>query len=519
LTSEARQRPEINRWIIATTVMFSSLMVFLDTAVVNVSLPYIAGSLSATVDEATWALTAYLAATAVILPISGWLASTFGRRRLMLVSVASFTAASFLCGIAPSIELLVFFRILQGVTGGMMGPLSQAILLETFPPEERGKAMAFWAMGIIAAPVLGPLLGGYLTMEASWRWVFYVNVPIGVLALVMIELFIFDPPYLRRASRRVDYAGIWLLVVGIGALQVVLDRGQEDDWFASGLITTMVAVTVASLVVFIVRELSIEHPVVDLRVFREITFSIGTFISSMLFFILFGSMVLLPIFLQTVLGYSPLDAGMAMAPRGLGSLVATPIVGMLLNHVGVRKLLLSGLAIGAGTSWWLSLISLDVGYWDLFWPQFVQGWALGLLFVPLTVVTMSRISNVDMGNATSVYNVLRNVGSSVGIATVSTFLVRSQYRSFERLRAHFDGFGQRSLVTLGQAREMFLDAGVPEPAAGERALRAVAASIDQQAHLLSFTGAFELLAWLFVSMMPLVYLMQAHRSRSGGTSY
>ena len=499
--------------------MFSSLMVFVDTAVVNVSLPYIAGSLSATVDEATWALTAYLAATAVVLPISGWLASTFGRRRLMLLSVASFTMASFLCGMAPSLELLVFFRILQGVTGGMMGPLSQSILLETFPPEERGKAMAFWAMGIIAAPILGPLLGGYLTMEASWRWVFYVNVPIGVLALVMIELFIFDPPYLRRTSTRVDYAGIWLLVVGIGALQVVLDKGQEDDWFSSGFITAMVAVAVASLVVFVVRELSIENPVVDLSVFRDITFSIGTFISSMLFFILFGSMVLLPIFLQTVLGYSPLDAGMAMAPRGLGSLVATPIVGLLLNPVGARKLLLLGLAIGAGTSWWLSRISLDVGYWDLFWPQFVQGWALGLLFVPLTVVSMSRISNVDMGNAPSVYNVLRNVGSSVGIATGSTFLVRSQYRNFEGLRAHYDGFGQRSLATLGQAREMFLDVGVPEPVASERALQTVVDSIGQQAHLLSFTAAFELLAWLFLAMMPLIVLMQTRRSRSSGIAH
>ena len=508
MTPPHSDAPEINRWVIATTVMFSSLMVFLDTAVVNVSLPYIAGSLSATVDEATWALTSYLAATAVILPMSGWLASRFGRRRLMLLSVSSFTGASFLCGIAPTMELLVFFRVLQGVTGGVMAPLSQSILLETFPHEERGKAMSFWAMGIIAAPILGPLLGGYLTMEASWRWVFYVNVPVGVLSVVMIELFIFDPPYLRRGPSRIDFTGICLLIVGIGALQLVLDKGQEDDWFSSPLIVVMFAVAVASMVAFVVRELSIENPIVDLRIFRNLTFTLGAIVSSSLFFILFGSMVLLPIFLQTLLGYSPLEAGMAMAPRGLGSLVVTPIVGQLTDRVGNRKLLLAGLLIGAGTSWWLSRITLDVGYWDLFWPQFIQGWALGLLFVPLTVVSMSRISNAEMGNATSVYNVVRNVGSSVGIAMVSTFLVRSQYKNYEILRGHYDGFGAPSRLVMERAGEVFRDAGLVGPAVEESALRSVVSAISDQAQMLAFSGAFQLLAALFVCMIPVIFLMR-----------
>src|SRR5690349_20205470 len=256
----------VNPWIVAIAVMFATFMEVLDTTVVNVSLPHIASNLSATTDEATWALTSYLVANAIILPMTGWLASKFGRKRLLMWSTAGFTLASFLCGAAPNLASLVIFRIIQGATGGALQPLSQAVLLESFKPEERGRAMGFWGLGIVVAPILGPVLGGWVTENYSWRWVFYINLPVGIVSLIMTQMYVFDPPYLRRESFRIDYWGMGLLVVGIGALQYVLDKGQQDDWFASSLITVLAAVAAAGLIALIVRELNTEHPIVDLYV-------------------------------------------------------------------------------------------------------------------------------------------------------------------------------------------------------------------------------------------------------------
>src|SRR6059058_1707460 len=272
----------INPWLIAVSVMFATFMEVLDTTVVNVSLPHIAGSLSASIDEATWALTSYLVANAIILPMTGWLASMFGRKNLLILSVVGFTASSFLCGLAPTLPALIFFRILQGATGGALQPLSQAVLLEAFPPHDRGKAMGFWALGIVVAPILGPVLGGYLTDNYSWRWVFYINIPVGIASIVMTKLYIFDPAYLKAESRKVDYWGIGMLAVGIGALQIVLDKGQEEDWFSSNMIILLSIVAVVTLAAFVVYELLIEHPVVDLRVFKVRTYSTGVFLMTLL---------------------------------------------------------------------------------------------------------------------------------------------------------------------------------------------------------------------------------------------
>src|SRR5216110_2632429 len=258
----------INPWLIAVSVMFATFMEVLDTTVVNVSLPHIAGSLSVTIDEATWALTSYLVANAIILPMTGWLASMFGRKNLLMLSVIGFTAASFLCGLAPTLESLIFFRIVQGATGGALQPLSQAVLLEAFPPSERGKAMGFWGLGVVVAPILGPVLGGWLTDSYSWRWVFYINIPVGIASIVMTKLYIFDPPYLKAESRRVDYWGIGMLAVGIGALQIVLDTGQQEDWFSSNLILGLTVITIATLGALVVHELTTPDPIVDLRVFK-----------------------------------------------------------------------------------------------------------------------------------------------------------------------------------------------------------------------------------------------------------
>src|SRR5579863_5401478 len=316
--------PQINPWIIATSVMFSTFMEILDTTVVNVSLPHIAGNLSSTVDEATWALTSYLVANAIILPITGWLANHFGRKRLLMMSVVGFTAASFLCGLSPSLPFLIVFRIIQGACGGGLQPLSQAILLEAFPQQKRGQAMAFWALGIVVAPMLGPVLGGWLTDNYSWRWVFYINVPIGVLSVLLTYFFIFDPHYLRKKSLGIDYWGIGLLVLGIGSLQILLDKGQEDDWFGSQFITVLAVLAVIGLTGLIIRELKTAHPVMDLGVFRYRSFAIGTSLMTAVGLVLYGSTVLLPLLMQEVLGFTATRAGITNVPRGMASFIAMP---------------------------------------------------------------------------------------------------------------------------------------------------------------------------------------------------
>src|SRR5215217_2750413 len=345
----AEQHRHINPWLIAVSVMFATFMEVLDTTVVNVSLPHIAGSLSVTIDEATWALTSYLVANAIILPMTGWLASVFGRKRLLMLSVVGFTAASFLCGLAPTLGTLILFRVMQGATGGALQPLSQAVLLEAFPPQDRGKAMAFWALGIVVAPILGPVLGGWLTDTYSWRWVFYINLPVGVVSILMTKLYVFDPAYLRQETVKVDYWGIGLLALWIGALQIALDLGQQRDWFSSRFITTLVVMAALGVVAFIVRQLYAGEPIVDLRVFKDRTYSTGVFLMTTLGFVLYGSLVLLPIMLQTLLGYPSLQAGIAMAPRGLGSLIGMPVVGLLIGKMDARKLVAVGLVTGAIT--------------------------------------------------------------------------------------------------------------------------------------------------------------------------
>src|SRR5262252_7298854 len=412
-TSTEVSIPHVNPWWIAVAVMFGTFMEVLDTTVVNVSLPHIAGSLSVTPEEATWALTSYLVANAVILPITGWLANYFGRKRLLMFAVVGFTASSFMCGFAPSLAWLVTFRIVQGLTGGVLQPVSQAVMLEAFPPAQRGKAMGFWGLGIVVAPMLGPVLGGWLTDNYSWRWVFYINIPVGILSIIMTRIFIFDPPYIRRTTSKVDTWGIGMLAVGIGALHIVLDKGQQEDWFSSTWIKSLAALAGIMLITFVIHELRTKDPVIHLRVFKERTYATGVFLMTTLGFVLYGSLVLLPLFLQTVLAYPAIQAGIAMAPRGLGSFIAMPIVGLIVAKTDPRKLLSVGL-IGAALSLYaLGALNLGIGYWDIFWPQFFQGLAMGFVFVPLTTVTMSAIPKQELGNATSIFNLMRNLGGGI----------------------------------------------------------------------------------------------------------
>jgi MFS transporter, DHA2 family, multidrug resistance protein len=499
---------DVNPWIIAISVMLSTFMEVLDTTVVNVSLPHIAGSLSASVDEATWALTSYLVANAIILPITGWLSNYLGRKRLLIFATSGFTAASFLCGLAPTLSFLIFFRVVQGACGGALQPISQAVLLESFPPEDRGKAMAFWGLGIVVAPMLGPVLGGWLTDSYSWRWVFYINVPIGIASVLMTQLFIFDPPYIRRTSTRIDYWGIGMLAVGVAALQVVLDKGQEADWFAAHWITALAVVAGVALTAMVIYELKAPHPVIDLRVFLVRTYSTGVFLMAILGVVLYGSLVILPIMLQTLLGYPALQAGIALFPRGLGSFLTMPIVGAFMSRVDPRKLLLGGIAGGSASLFLLGRLNLSVGYWDIFWPQFLQGVSLACLFVPLTTITMDPIRREVMGNATSIFNLMRNLGGSVGIAAVTTLVARHQQTNLNNLAGNVAGSRLRVQALLEAFRNWFIYRGADAATSTRRAYDALFGIVQQQAAVLSFNQVFWLLGMLFVLMMPLVFLMR-----------
>ena len=508
-------RTNINPWLIAVSVMFATFMEVLDTTVVNVSLPHIAGNLSASIDEATWALTSYLVANAIILPMTGWLASMFGRKRLLMISVVGFTAASFLCGLAPTLGALIFFRILQGATGGCLQPLSQAVLLEAFAPQDRGKAMGFWALGIVVAPILGPVLGGWLTDNYSWRWVFYINIPVGIASIVMTQMYIFDPPYLQAESRKVDYWGIGMLAVGIGALQIVLDKGQEDDWFSSNMILILAIVSAVTLAALIWHLLVADDPIVDLRVFKERSYAVGVFLMTVVGFVLYGSMVLLPVMLQTLLGYPPLQAGIAMAPRGIGSFFMMPITGLMTGKFDPRKLLTAGLLVGGTTLIWLSQLNLQAGYWDIFWPQLLQGVGMSLLFVPLTTISMDAIPREKMGNATSLFNLMRNIGGSIGIAVTGTLLARHSQVSVNTLGANVTAYDPASQTMLFQLRAAFIAAGSDAATATTRAYAALFGMLQRQATMVSFVGIFQLLGVMFIALVPLVLLMKRPRARSG----
>ncbi|HEV2698806.1 MAG TPA: DHA2 family efflux MFS transporter permease subunit [Terriglobales bacterium] len=515
MSSQAQAIPEINPWLIAIAVMSSTFMEVLDTTVVNVSLPHIAGSLSASTDEATWTLTSYLVANAIILPMTGWLAGRFGRKRLLLMAVTGFTVSSFFCGFAPSLGFLIIFRVLQGACGGGLQPLSQAILLESFPAEKRGQAMAFWALGIVVAPMLGPVAGGWLTDNYSWRWVFYINIPIGVLAILLTQAFIFDPPYLRRERTGIDYWGIGLLVLGMGSLQVMLDKGQEEDWFGSHFIITLAVIAVVGLGGLILRELKAQHPVIDLSVFRYRSYAVGTFLMTVVGFVLYGSTVLLPLLMQELLGYTATHAGVTNLPRGLASFLFMPVVGILTGKVDSRKLLAVGLSTTAGAMFMVSTFSLTVGFWNFWWPLMLQGAGLGLIFVPLTTVTNDPVPRERMGNATSIFNVMRNIGASIGISTVETLQFRRIQAHINVLGQHVTQSNQHTQSALAGLKQVFISRGADPITATHRAQGALWGMLQQQAAMLAYNDVFRFLGGMFLLMLPLLFLMQKARGGKG----
>ena len=508
----ADSRPAVNPWIVTIAVMLATFMEILDTTVVNVAVPHIAGNMGATVEEGTWVVTSYLVSNAIILPLSGWLANRFGRRRILLSCVTGFTLTSLLCGMATSMDSLIFFRVLQGLTGGGLQPLAQAVLLETFPPKRHGSAMAAFGLGIILAPILGPTLGGWITDNYSWRWIFYLNLPVGMISVMMISAFVHDPYYIgKHRTGRVDLWGIGFLALGFGMLQVVLDTGQRKDWFGSTQIRLWTALCVFGLVALVVRELTAEHPIVDLRVLKDRTFAAGVSIMTMLGFVLYGSLMLLPIFLQTLLGYPALQSGLALSPRGIGSLIMMPIAGQLTNRYDPRKLIAVGMVVGGWTMFSLSHLNLNAGYWNIFWPQVIQGGAMAFLFIPLMATSMSGIAKEKMGNATSIYNLMRNIGGSFGIAAMTTFLARRGQVHQNQLITHVTPYDHHTQMSLRGMQAWFQSQGVNSVEAAKKSLGAIYGMVQRQAALLSFVEAFWIMGVIFLCMLPLVLVLRNAR--------
>jgi DHA2 family multidrug resistance protein len=514
--SASRAWNDVNPWLVAIAVMASTFMEVLDTTVVNVSLPHIAGSLSATTDEATWALTSYLVANAIILPMTGWLANFFGRKRLLLVSVIGFTAASFLCGLAPTLPLLIVFRCIQGACGGGLQPLSQAILMEVFPPQDRGKAMGFWGLGIVVAPMLGPVLGGWLTDSYSWRWVFYINVPIGIVAVFLTTIFVFDPSYIKRSTAKIDFWGMGYLALGISCLQIMLDKGQELDWFGSNFIRVLSIFAIGALAAFVIRELTTEHPIVDLSIFKIRTYATGVFLMTVLGFVLYGSTVLVPLLLQTVLGYPALNAGVAMLPRGLGSFIAMPVVGAMMSRVRPRYMLVGGTLLGSFAMFRLAHLNLDVGYWNFFWALIWQGVGMGLMFIPLTTITNDPIPLERMGNATSIFNLMRNIGASIGISMVLAIQTRHAQMHVNSLTANVTPSNLQAQGMVNGIKSMMMAQAGADPATAQRMANGMIENlIRQQAAIMSFNDIFWLLAVIFLCMLPLIFLMRPPKKKGG----
>jgi MFS transporter, DHA2 family, multidrug resistance protein len=503
-------KPSVNPWLIAIAVMSATFMEVLDTTIVNVALPHIAGSLSASVTEATWVLTSYLVANAIVLPATGWLSRTFGRKKFLITCIVIFTAASALCGAATSLPMLIIARIIQGAGGGALQPISQAVLLESFPPKKRGVAMAAFGMGVVVAPIIGPTLGGWLTDNYTWRWSFYLNLPIGIAAIMMIIAFIEDPPYARAQKRTsIDYWGFALLAIWISSLQIILDKGEEVDWLASHLIRWLAVLGIGGLVAFLWRELTTEHPIVDLRVWKNRNFAMGTGMMTILGIVLYGCTALLPLFLQTLLGYPALQSGMTVSPRGFGSILGMLLVGRLLGFIDGRKLIVIGFCILAYSTASLGSLNLEVASRNVMWPNIFNGFATALIFVPLTTLTMGTLANDQMGNATGIFNLMRNLGGGVGIAMVTTLLARRAQVHQAAMVGHLTPYNPAYQSWMSALSTPFGSG----PDASQHASGLLYSQLLRQANLWAYVDNFRLLAFLCVLCIPFVMIFKRAKAR------
>jgi DHA2 family multidrug resistance protein len=512
-------KPKYNPWLIAVVVAMAAFMEVLDTSIANVALPYMAGNLGASNDQSTWVLTSYLVSNAIILPISGWLAATLGRKRFFMSCLGVFTVSSLLCGIAPSLGFLLLFRVLQGAGGGGLQPMAQAILADTFPPQQRGLAFALYGITAIMAPTIGPTLGGWITFNYSWRWIFFINLPVGVFTWFLVRRFVEDPPYLARlkaAGAKLDYIGIGFLALGIGALQILLDKGQEDDWFGSHFITTLAVIATVCLISLVIWEWYQDKPIIDVRMFKSFNFASSSLMMFMLGIMLFSSLVLMPQFLQTLVGYTSELAGLALSAGGLVLLIEMPIMGQLTTKIQARYLIAFGwLSLSIAMFYSTMRIDLQISFSAATWLRIAQVIGLGFLFVPITLVAYVGIAPEKNNSVAGIINFMRNMGSSVGTSMVTTLMARRSQFHQERLVQNVR-VDNPNLVNAanGLARKL-ATAGVGRHEALPTAYARIYQSLQGQAATLAYIDTFMVLCVLSGIMFFLAFLLKKNDPGGG----
>ncbi len=515
--AEAPWRPLGNPWVITLAVTLATFMEILDTSVANVALPHIAGGLSAGEDEATWVLTSYLVSNAIILPMSGWFSVMLGRKRFYMGCVIVFTVSSLLCGLAPTLPLLILFRVIQGLGGGGLQPSEQAILADTFSPEKRGMAFAVYGFAVVLAPAIGPTLGGYITDNFSWRWIFLINIPVGILSLFLTQRLVQDPPYLKKnreamAGIRVDYIGLGLLTVGLGLLQVVLDKGQRDDWFESPYIVIFSAIAVLSLVTVVFWELRQKSPIVDFRLLKDRTFLAANSLMFMVGFVLLSSTVLLPLFLQTLMGYTAQEAGMVISPGGLAIMIVMPLVGYLVSKFDPRYLIALGMMILSASLFHMSTFDLDINFQTAMSARVFQALGMAFLFVPINTIAFSAVPAGKNNAASGLINLARNVGGSIGISLVTTMLAR---RAQFHQNVMVNGINNSNPVFRARAAgiaQALRRSGSDPAQAAQQAYKLIYGSIIRQATMLAYIDCFKLLGIVVAVMVPAVFFMKRPKS-------
>jgi DHA2 family multidrug resistance protein len=507
-------KPGVNPWLIAIAVILPAFMEVIDTSIASVALPYIAGSLAATTDEASWVLTFYLLSNAVVLPASAWFSLRFGRKRFLIASVVIFTISSFFCGAANSLLMILIARLVQGAGGGGLQPLSQAILTESFPPEKRGLAMAMFGLGVVVAPILGPTLGGWLTENYSWRWAFYINIPVGVLAVLLVLRYVKDPPYISQANPgKLDFMGFGLLAVGLGCMQVILDRGQQDDWFGAVWIRWAFLIMCACLVGFVFSQFRHKKTLVDLTVFKYRNFTMGCTLIFLFGAAIYSAITLLPLYFQTMMDYSAWWAGLVVAPRGIGAICAMPLVGILVSKIDTRILVTAGFVFFAFCSLFWGHITLEISPWSLMIPIIISGFAAGMVFVPLSTIVFGELPPEKIGNGSGLYNLMRNIGGSIGIAVAETILTRHQQLHRNELvqnLAPMRPVMQHSMKSFTNLFSTFTG-GVT---AQKQAIGHIGQLLNQQATLWSFVDDFRYMALACFCCVPVVWILKRVKGRA-----
>ncbi len=503
----------MNKWIVTITVMIGTIMSSLDTSIVNVAIPYIQGSMGASIEQITWVSTGYLLSNTIIMPIIALLSSRFGRKNFYMFAIVLFTISSALCGIAWNLYSIIVFRIIEGIGGGVLIPIAQAILREVFPKEEQGMAMGIYGVGVVMGPAIGPTIGGWLIDRYSWPWIFYINLPIGIIALIMVSVFIEDPDFLIREKSKIDFLGLLFMAIGFGAFQIFLADGENKNWFTSSYITDLAIIASVSIILFIIREFTTKKPAVNLRILKNINFTIGTLLGGILGMGLFASLFVLPVFLQDLLGYTAFDAGLAMVPRSIAMAMMMPIGGRLFNKLGPKVLVSFGLILVVVSFFQFANLNLNASFWDIFWPQFLQGAGFGFIFVCVSTSALLTIEKSNLTFATGIYNVFRLITGSIGVALAATFMDRNTNSYYSILTQNVSIFSRNTLEYIAKIDQLL---GLPYSFVPNMKVKEILnETVLQQAQMLSYNRLYLLIMFIFVASIPLAFFLKGLKDVKG----